>query len=187
MQLDSRTCFVMSSLPEWAKDVAQFLAFSYSWQIISRLPISTKKMIVVDEGWRLIAPASSGKSMSPSRMSSQFNVASTYVPRIARTGRHYNCSFILATQLARDFFSDNSIGRPMIESCLYQDCVEAGRGCLGPPHGTASMSHDEGRFIQKCTQGQGLLLTPEGRVQFYNLLSEDEKKSFTTKPKEMKI
>ena len=182
MQLDSRTCFVMSALPEWAKDVAQFLAFSYSWQIISRLPISTKKMIVVDEGWRLIAPASSGKSLS-----SHFNVASTYVPRIARTGRHYNCSFILATQLARDFFTDNSIGRPMIESCSTKIVLKQDEAASDLLMEQLSMSHDEGRFIQKCTQGQGLLLAPEGRVQFYNMLSDEEKKSFTTKPKEMKI
>ncbi|HYB03392.1 MAG TPA: hypothetical protein VED17_02945, partial [Nitrososphaerales archaeon] len=162
--------------------VAQFLAFSYSWQIISRLPISTKKMIVVDEGWRLIAPASSGKSLS-----SHFNVASTYVPRIARTGRHYNCSFILATQLARDFFTDNSIGRPMIESCSTKIVLKQDEAASDLLMEQLSMSHDEGRFIQKCTQGQGLLLAPEGRVQFYNMLSDEEKKSFTTKPKEMKI
>jgi hypothetical protein len=187
IQLDSRTCFVLSSLPEWAKDVAQFLAFSYSWQIISRLPISTKKMIVVDEGWRLIAPSSSGKAVSPSRLATQMSVASTYVPRIARTGRHYNCAFILATQLARDFFSDSSIGRPMIESCSTKIVLKQDDAASELLTEQLSLSHDEQRFIQRCTQGQGLLLTPEGRVQFYNFLSDDEKNSFTTRPKEMKV
>ena len=189
IQLDSRTCFVLSSLPEWAKDVAQFLAFSYSWQIISRLPVSRKKMVVVDEGWRLIAPASSGRtsSTSPSAMSAPVNVASTYVPRIARTGRHYNCAFILATQLARDFFSDNSIGRPMIESCSTKIVLKQDEAASDMLTGQLSLSHEEQRFIQRCSQGQGLLHTPEGRVQFYNLLSDDEKKSFTTRPKDMKF
>lgn len=189
IQLDSRTCFVLSALPEWAKDVAQFLAFSYSWQIISRLPVSTKKMIVVDEGWRLIAPASSGKavSSSSSRLSTPVNVASTYVPRIARTGRHYNCAFILATQLARDFFSDNSIGRPMIESCSTKIVLKQDEAASDLLSGELSLSHEEQRFIQRCSQGQGLLLTSEGRVQFYNLLSDDEKRLFTTKPRDLKV
>jgi energy-coupling factor transporter ATP-binding protein EcfA2 len=190
IQLDSRTCFVLSALPEWAKDVAQFLAFSYSWQIISRLPVRTKKMVVVDEGWRLIAPASSGKTVSlasSSRPSGPVNVAATYVPRIARTGRHYNCAFILATQLARDFFSDNSVGRPMIESCSTKIVLKQDEAASDLLSDELSLGHEEQRFIQKCSQGQGLLLTPEGRVQFYNMLSEDEKKSFTTKPKDMRL
>jgi energy-coupling factor transporter ATP-binding protein EcfA2 len=181
MQLDSRTCFVLSSLPEWAKDVAQFLAFSYSWQIISRLPESRKKMVVVDEGWRLISPASSGRTSSPS-----LNVASAYVPKIARTGRHYNCAFILATQLARDFFYDNSIGRPMIESCATKVVLKQDEAASELLSAQLSLGYEEQRFIQRCSQGQGLLLTPEGKVQFYNLLSADEKASFTTKPKELK-
>jgi hypothetical protein len=185
MQLNSRTCFVLSSLPEWAKDVAQFLAFSYSWQVISHLPVSRKKMVVVDEGWRLIAPASSGRA-SYAASSSLVNVASTYVPKIARTGRHYNCAFILATQLARDFFSDNSVGRPMIESCSTKIVLKQDEAASDLLSGQLSLSQDEQRFIQRCSQGQGLLLTPEGRVQFYNMLSEDEKRSFTTKPKEIK-
>ncbi len=187
IQLDSRTCFVLSALPEWAKDVAQFLAFSYSWQIISRLPVSTKKMIVVDEGWRLIAPGSSGKTISSSRLAASINVASTYVPRIARTGRHYNCAFILATQLARDFFSDNSVGRPMIESCSTKIILKQDEAASDLLTGELSLSQEEQKFIQRCIQGQGLLLTPEGRVQFYNMLSEDEKKSFSTKPKDIML
>ncbi len=177
----------MSSLPEWAKDVAQFLAFLTPGRSFLAFRSGTEEDDCGRRGMETHCPGESGKSVPPSRMSSQFNVASTYVPRIARTGRHYNCSFILATQLARDFFSDNSIGRPMIESCSTKIVLKQDEAASDLLTEQLSMSHDEGRFIQKCTQGQGLLLTPEGRVQFYNLLSDDEKKSFTTKPKEMKI
>jgi energy-coupling factor transporter ATP-binding protein EcfA2 len=183
ISLNPRTCFVLSSLPEWAKDIAQFLAFSYCWQTISRLPTNRKKMIVVDEGWRLVSPSSSGRATTEA---TRINVASSYVPRIARTGRHYNCAFILATQLARDFFSDNSIGRPMIESCSTKIVLRQDEAASSMLSSELSLGSEEQRFIQKCSQGQGLLLTPEGRVQFYNMLSEDEKKSFTTKPKEVK-
>lgn len=175
IQLYSRTCFVLSLLPEWAKDVAQFLAFSYSWQIISRLPENMKKLVVVDEGWRLVSPAASGRAPTTS------NFASTYVPKIARTGRHYNCAFILATQLARDFFSDNSIGRPMIESCATKIVLRQDEAASDLLSSELALGHDEQRFIQKCSQGQGLLVTPEGKVQFYNLLSDEEKMSFTRK------
>lgn len=170
IQLDSRTCFVLSSLPEWAKDVAQFLAFSYSWRVITCLPEATKKMVVVDEGWRLISPSGSGHT-KPS-------VASTYVPKIARTGRHYKCAFILATQLARDFFSDNLIGRPMIESCATKIILKQDEAASNLLSRQLSLGHEEQRFIQRCAQGQGLLLSPEGKVQFYNMLSDEEKRMF---------
>ena len=176
IQLYSRTCFVLSSLPEWAKDVTQFLAFSYAWQFISQLPERMKKLIVVDEGWRLISPATSGSAPHA------LNFASSYVPKIARTGRHYNCAFILATQLARDFFSDNSIGRPMIESCATKIVLRQDEAASDLLSAQLSLGDDEQRFIQRCSQGQGLLLSPLGKVQFYNMLSDDEKMSFATKP-----
>jgi type IV secretory pathway VirB4 component len=180
IQLDSRTCFVLSSLPDWAKDVAQFLAFTYSWRAISHLPEDTKKMVVVDEGWRLISPATSGrKSSAPS-------VASSYVPMIARTGRHYKCAFILATQLARDFFHDDTIGRTMIESCATKVVLKQDEAASELLSSQLALGNEEQRFLQRCSRGQGLLLTPEGKVQFYNFLSDDEKTSFAWMTKEMR-
>jgi hypothetical protein len=43
----------------------------------------------------------------------------------------------------------------------------------------------EEKFIINASAGQGILITPEGRLPFYNMLSDEERWLFTTKPKEV--
>jgi hypothetical protein len=48
-----------------------------------------------------------------------------------------------------------------------------------------NFSDGEEKFIVNARTGQGILVTQEGRLPFYNLLSDEEKRLFTTKPKEV--
>jgi len=43
----------------------------------------------------------------------------------------------------------------------------------------------EEKFIINSKIGQGILVTQEGRIPFYNFLSDEERRLFTTKPKEV--
>lgn len=43
----------------------------------------------------------------------------------------------------------------------------------------------EEKFIINARIGQRILVTPEGRLPFYNLLSEEEKRLFSTRPNEV--
>jgi hypothetical protein len=48
-----------------------------------------------------------------------------------------------------------------------------------------NLSDGEEKFIVIAKVGQGILVTQEGRIPFYNFLSEEERRLFTTKPKEV--
>jgi len=47
------------------------------------------------------------------------------------------------------------------------------------------LSEVEDKFFVNAKIGQGILVTPEGRLAFYNMLSDEERRLFTTKPKEV--
>ncbi len=48
-----------------------------------------------------------------------------------------------------------------------------------------NLSGGEEKFIVNAKIGQGILVTQEERVPFYNFLSDEERRTFTTKPKEV--
>ncbi len=43
-----------------------------------------------------------------------------------------------------------------------------------------NLSDGEEKFIVNAKIGQGILVTPEGRLPFYNILTDEEKRLFTT-------
>ena len=47
------------------------------------------------------------------------------------------------------------------------------------------MAAGKEKFIVNPKIGQGILVTQEGRMPFYNFLSDEERKLLTTKPKEV--
>jgi hypothetical protein len=48
-----------------------------------------------------------------------------------------------------------------------------------------NLSDGEEKFIVNAKIGEGILVTQEGRIPFYNFLSDEERRLFTTKPKEV--
>ena len=48
-----------------------------------------------------------------------------------------------------------------------------------------NLSDGEEKFIVNAGIGQGILVTQEGRLPFYNFLSDEERSLFTTKPKQV--
>jgi hypothetical protein len=48
-----------------------------------------------------------------------------------------------------------------------------------------NLSDSEEKFIINAKIGQGILVTPEGRLPFYNLLSDEERMLFSTRPSEV--
>jgi len=50
-----------------------------------------------------------------------------------------------------------------------------------------NLSDGEEKFIINAKIGQGILVTQEGRIPFYNFLSDEERRLFTTKTKEVTV
>jgi type IV secretory pathway VirB4 component len=147
------------------------------------MPVSMKKAIVVDEGWSLV-------EKNPRTGKPYFPLAVEYVPEIARTGRHYNCSFIICTQLIADFYGRGEQagpGRGMVESCSTKIVLKQDPSASSILKEAFNLSESEERFITNANIGEGLLVTQEGHVPFYGLISDLERKLFTTRPNEVKF
>jgi energy-coupling factor transporter ATP-binding protein EcfA2 len=183
MKVYNKMVFVLNDIqnPE-IRDAAAFLTFSAIWRLVrDKMPVSMKKAIVVDEGWSLV-------EKNPRTGRPYFPLAVEYVPEIARTGRHYNTCFLIATQLVSDFMGregEYGPGRPMVESCATKVILKQDHAAAPILTEALKLSGEEERFILNADIGKGILATQEGKLFFYNTLSEMEGKLFTTRPDEV--
>ena len=76
-------------------------------------------------------------------------------------------------------------GREMVESCATKIVLRQDEAASATLKEAFRLSEVEEKFIVNARIGQGILVTPEGRLPFYNMLSDEERRLFTTKPKEV--
>ena len=185
MSIYQRNVFVLYDLPPGElRDAAAFLTLAAVWKSIQdtkAFPVSQRKAIVIDEGWALV-------ETNPRTGKPYFQLAVEYVPEIARTARHYNTNFTLATQLVSDLMGRGGMigpGREMVESCATKLVLKQDQAASAALRDAFNLSEVEERFIINAKIGQGILLTQEGHLPFYNFLSDEELRLFTTRPKEV--
>ncbi len=185
MEIYPRMVFVLYDLPPGElRDAAAFLALAAIWRKIQdteTIPVSRKKAVVIDEGWSLV-------EINPRTGRPYFPLAVEYVPEIARTGRHYNAAFVVATQLVSDLMGRGGVygpGRIIMESCSTKVVLKQDQAASQVLKEAFNLSDAEEKFIINAKIGQGILVTPEGRLPFYNLLSDEEKRLFSTRPSEV--
>jgi hypothetical protein len=185
MEVSRRMVFVLYDLPPGElRDAAAFLTLAAVWKSIqdtSIFPVSQRKAIVIDEGWALV-------ETNPRTGKPYFQLAVEFVQEIARTARHYNTNFTLATQLVSDLMGRGGTvgpGREMVESCATKFVLKQDPAASATLREAFNLSDREERFITNAKIGQGLLLTQDGHLPFYNLLSDAEARLFTTRPKEV--
>ncbi len=175
--------FVLNDIPNaQVRDAAAFLTLAAVWQVIKEQPVARKKAIIIDEGWSLV-------EINPRTGKPYFQLAVEYVPEIARTGRHYNTCFTIATQLVSDFLGRNGQvgpGREMMESCATKVVLKQDQAAVEAIEQAFRVSDAEKRLILNQQIGYGLLMSPEGHVPFYNFMSDWEREVFTTRPKDVK-
>ncbi len=184
MEIFPRMVFVLYDLPPGeVRDAAAFLALSAVWRKIQdkAIPEETRTAIVIDEGWSLV-------EINPRTGRPYFPLAVEYVPEIARTGRHYRTAFLIATQLVSDLMGrggSTGPGRVIIESCSTKIVLKQDQAATQVLKEAFNLSDGEEKFIVNAKTGQGILVTLEGRIPFYNYLSDTERQLFTTKPREV--
>ena len=178
MEIFPRMVFVLYDLPPGEiRDAAAFLALSAVWRKIQdkAIPEETRKAIVVDEGWSLV-------EINPRTGRPYFPLAVEYVPEIARTGRHYRTAFVIATQLVSDLMGrggSTGPGRVIIESCSTKIVLKQDQAATQVLKEAFNLSDGEEKFIVNAKIGQGILVTQEGHLPFYNFLSDEERRLFT--------
>lgn len=177
----TRTVFVLDDLPsdEEIRGSAVVLATALAMAALKSLPISQKKVLLIDEAWAFLATDDRGRLY--------FSEATDIVSEMARTGRHYNIALVLATQYGKDLMGGQ--GKTVLESCatkvlLHQDTAGQGGGS-DLAQQIFGMSDQEKAFIERADKGFGILFTEQGRVPFYNMLTPMEYGYFTTKPEEV--
>jgi hypothetical protein len=176
-----RTIFVLDDLPndEELRGSAVVLASALAMAALKSLPVPQKKILLIDEAWAFLATDDRGRLY--------FSEAMDIVSEMARTGRHYNIALILATQYGKDLM--NGQGKTVLESCatkvlLHQDTAGQGGGSDLAQH-IFGLSDQERAFVERSDRGFGILFTEQGRVPFYNKLTNMEHSYFTTKPEEV--
>jgi len=177
----TRTVFVLDDLPadEEIRGSAVVLATALAMAALKSLPIQQKKALLIDEAWAFLATDDRGRLY--------FSEANDIVSEMARTGRHYNIALVLATQYGKDLMGGQ--GKTVLESCatkvlLHQDSAGQGGGS-DLAQQLFGLSDQEKAFIERADKGFGILLTEQGRVPFYNKLTDMEYSYFTTKPDEV--
>lgn len=182
MELYPRMVFVLYDIPPGEmRDAAAFLTLSAIWKKIQELPVSTKKALVIDEGWALV-------ETNPRTGKPFFPMAVEYVPEIVSTCRHYNTAFVFATQLVSDLMGRGGVygpGRRIIENASTKIVLHQDQAASDTLREAFNLGGSETRFVTNAKVGQGLLIAQEGHVPFYNFLSDTELKYFTTRPKEV--
>jgi len=177
----TRTIFVLDDLPddEEMRGSAVVLASALAMLALKSLPIPQKKVLLIDEAWAFLATDDRGRLY--------FSEAMDIVSEMARTARHYNIALVLATQYGKDLMSGQ--GKTVLESCatkvlLHQDPAGQGGGSDLAAQ-LFGLSEQERIFIERADPGFGIMITEQGRVPFYNKLTELEYSYFTTKPEEV--
>ncbi|MDG7022948.1 MAG: hypothetical protein JRN45_00345 [Nitrososphaerota archaeon] len=177
----TRTIFVLDDLPddEEMRGSAVVLASALAMAALKSLPIPQKKVLLIDEAWAFLATDDRGRLY--------FSEAMDIVTEMARTGRHYNIALVLATQYGKDLM--NGQGKTVLESCatkvlLHQDAAGQGGGS-DLAQQIFGLSDQEKAFVERADRGFGVLFTEQGRVPFYNKLTDVEYSYFTTKPEEV--
>jgi type IV secretory pathway VirB4 component len=177
----ARTIFVLDDLPDdpEVKGSAVVLASALAMAALKSLPIPQKKVLLIDEAWAFLQTDDRGRLY--------FSEAMDIVTEMARTGRHYNIALVLATQYGKDLMSGQ--GKTAVESCatkvlLHQDPAGQGGGS-DLAQQIFGLSEQERAFIERADPGFGIMMTEQGRVPFYNKLTDVEYGYFTTKPEEV--
>lgn len=182
LEVKPRMVFVLYDLPPGElRDAAAFLTLTAIWRKIQDLPVATKKLLVVDEAWALV-------EVNPRTGKPFFPMAVEFVPEIVSTCRHYNTSFVLATQLVSDMMGRGGAygpGRRAIESCETKIILKQDSAASEILANDFKLSDRERRFVTSAKPGEGVLITKDGHVEFYNSLSPMEARLFTTRPKDV--
>ena len=171
-----RMVFSLYGLDRATRDIVAFLTLARVWRTVKSLPVPARKVVVIDEGWAFVED-------NPKTGKPYFPMAVEYVPEIARTGRHYNTAFFIATQQVSDMMTGP--GKSMLQNSATKVILKQDTAATDILSKEMALSPEDRRFVLNARIGQGMLLSPEGHIPFFNSLAKSELAAFTTKPKDI--
>lgn len=144
------------------------LALGKIWKKINLLPVSTPKILLIDEGWMLFNMSSAGK----------------FLDMMARVGRKFNVIFIFITQRPEDVI-ENRFGRAIAENAATKIFLQNTEQASEKIKNAMDLSDHETDMLKTFSRGQCLFLTKDYRLRVQITPSSEELNIFSTTPMDL--
>jgi len=136
------------------------------YKICNELPVKTRKIIVIDEAWRMFKMPRTAK----------------YIDMIVRMGRKVNIMFVFVSQRVDDISSDSGGIGKIIDNMATKIMLGLGEQAADDARDVLKLSETERDYLTKFTAGQALFLADDYKVVTKFEPTEEEKVMFDTTP-----
>ena len=138
------------------------------YKICNDLPVKTRKIIVIDEAWRMFKMPRTAK----------------YIDMIVRMGRKMNIMFVFVSQRVDDIASDSGGIGKIIDNMATKIMLGLNEQAADDARNVLKLSEAERDYLTKFSAGQALFLADDYKVVTKFEPTEEEREMFDTTPTE---
>ena len=138
------------------------------YKICNELPVRTRKIIVIDEAWRMFKMPRTAK----------------YIDMIVRMGRKMNIMFVFVSQRVDDIAADSGGIGKIIDNMATKIMLGLNEQAADDAKSVLKLSEHERDYLTKFTAGQALFLADDYKVVTKFEPTEEEREMFDTTPTE---
>jgi len=138
------------------------------YKICNDLPVKTRKIIVIDEAWRMFKMPRTAK----------------YIDMIVRMGRKVNIMFVFVSQRVDDISSDSGGIGKIIDNMATKIMLGLGEQAADDARDVLKLSETERDYLTKFSAGQALFLADDYKVVTKFEPTVEEQEMFGTTPTE---
>ena len=136
------------------------------YKICNDLPVRTRKIIVIDEAWRMF----------------KMKKTSKYIDMIVRMGRKMNIMFVFVSQRVDDIASDSGGIGKIIDNMATKIMLGLNEQAADDARDVLKLSEHERDYLTKFSAGQALFLADDYKVVTKFEPTEEEREMFDTTP-----
>ena len=138
------------------------------YKICNELPVKTRKIIVIDEAWRMFKMPRTAK----------------YIDMIVRMGRKMNIMFVFVSQRVDDIAADSGGIGKIIDNMATKIMLGLNEQAADDAKEVLKLSEHERDYLTKFSAGQALFLADDYKVVTKFEPTEEEREMFDTTPTE---
>ena len=138
------------------------------YKICNQLPVKTRKIIVIDEAWRMFKMPRTAK----------------YIDMIVRMGRKMNIMFVFVSQRVDDIAADSGGIGKIIDNMATKIMLGLNEQAADDARDVLKLSEHERDYLTKFSAGQALFLADDYKVVTKFEPTEEEREMFDTTPTE---
>jgi hypothetical protein len=162
---DHLVSYSVRALPEELRPVATLLVLERIWRTVTGPGHRRPRLIVIDEAWMLLGDPG----------------AAHYLYRMAKSARKWWAGLTLATQDTEDVLG-TALGRAVVTNAATQVLLRQASQALEQVCSVFGLTQGERAFLDRASQGQGLLCDGADRTAFQSAASPAEDELIRTDP-----